>query len=72
MSWFRRRKIDPPEVTSTGGERSEKAVKESEKKLEQAKKAQDEVLKVVKRSRELNTHKDYFAEALERAMRRDR
>ncbi len=72
MSWFRRKRIDTPVITSAGGERSEKAVKDSEKKLEQARKQQDEVLKVVRRSKELNTHKDYFAEALERAMRRDR
>lgn len=72
MSWFRRKRIDPPstERSAIDVSRSERAVKESQAKLEQAKKQRDEVIKVTKKSRELDRNSDYFAEALERAMRR--
>ncbi len=70
MSWFRRKRIDLPSVGTADGERSEAAVRESQEKLDEARKQRDEVIKLARKSKEMSRKSDFFAEALERAMRR--
>jgi len=70
MNWFRRNKIQVPEERTGGIERSLDALKESERKLNEARKAQLEVDKIAKKSRELSSRGEQFSEALLRAMRR--
>lgn len=63
------KKLDIPNVVKNGQSNSEEALRESEQKLRDAVRAQQEVRKVSSKSKEL-ARLDNFAIALERAMRR--
>lgn len=71
MSWLRRKRIYLPPEDKADGERSEAAVRESEEKLAQARKQKEEAIRLARKSREISRKSDFFAEALERAMRRN-
>lgn len=62
FGWWRKRKIEAPRNVVTENH-SERVLKQSEKKLEDALKTKKEVTQLIKAN-------DQFAEALQRAMRR--
>ena len=70
MSWFRRKKVELPEEHANGNSRSQEALRESERKLLEARMSKLEVEKVTRKSRELINKNDHFSDALQRAMRR--